>query len=190
MAVALLPYAPHHYDSLPPVLEAGRNAEPSGTIAALSSIIGNLFVKHDMHRDFGIILLHNHFELDKAEILVQFGNAAVPWHTGNNSADLQNVLPSAWRFVDGGLAPYEFVYASTYNTLPIPVLTLEQHGDFLAELHAVLSERGLIDVLGLCLLDGPSGEPVVFKKHKVSHKLRTDAAGEKYHADIHLTTKQ
>ncbi|KAK3303329.1 uncharacterized protein B0T15DRAFT_504566 [Chaetomium strumarium] len=38
MAVALLPYSPQHYNSLPPVLEAGRNAEPSGAIAALWSI--------------------------------------------------------------------------------------------------------------------------------------------------------
>jgi hypothetical protein len=37
---------------------------------------------------------------------------------------------------------------------------------------------------------GPSGEPVVFKKHKVSHKIRTDSDGNKYHADVHLTTKK
>ncbi len=52
-----------------------------------------------------------------------------------------------------GLAPYEFAYSSPRGGSQVPVLTLESHGEFLAELHAALKERRLTDVLGLCVLE-------------------------------------
>ncbi|KAI0105309.1 hypothetical protein GGR51DRAFT_198364 [Nemania sp. FL0031] len=152
MSVELLPYDPKHYDSLPPVLDAGRNAEPSGAIQALTAAIGEIFVKHGTQNDFGIILLHNHFELMAPEMLVQFGNAAVPWDIHKSPKGSENILPAAWRFVDSGLAPYEFIYPHA-TALPIPRLTTERHGEFLEELRKVLLDRGLLDVLGLCLLE-------------------------------------
>lgn len=152
MAVALLEYNPKHYDTLPPVLQAGRNAEPSGAIEALESIIGRVFIKHGVDKELGIILLHNHFDLSPTEILVQFGNSAVPWHTSRNP-DLTNVVPAAWRFVEKGLAPYEFTYSNPDGSNPAFVLNTEKHGAFLTELLAVLKERELTDVLGLVALE-------------------------------------
>ncbi|KAK5632304.1 hypothetical protein RRF57_008018 [Xylaria bambusicola] len=163
MAVALLPYNPQHYDSLPPVIQAGRNAEPSGAIDALSSVIGPIFVKHGVLNELGIILLHNHFELGASELLVQFGNAAVPWETSRNSSGLEHVLPAAWRFVDDGLAPYEFIYAKNHQTA-VPILTQERHSGFLKDLRAVLEERALLSVLGLCLLENKDiAAPAMFE---------------------------
>lgn len=102
MSIALLEYNPKHYNTLPPVLQAGRNAEPSGAIEALESVIGNIFVKHGVDKELGIILLHNHFDLSPSEILVQFGNSAVPWQTTRNP-NLTNVVPAAWRFIEEAL---------------------------------------------------------------------------------------
>lgn len=160
MAVALLPHEPRHNDALPPVLAAGANAGPPGAVEALSPVIAQLFVKHGVHNDFGVILLHNHFDLALSEILVQLGNAAVPWDTLNNSADPGDVLPSAWRFVDGGLAPYELVYKNPRDTAAAKVTTLTpgQHGSFLSDLRDTLSDLGLTDVLGLCLLENKDVE--------------------------------
>ncbi|OAL48662.1 hypothetical protein IQ07DRAFT_83109 [Pyrenochaeta sp. DS3sAY3a] len=152
MSITLLEYNPKHYDTLPPVLQAGRNAGPSGAIEALESAIGNIFVKHGMDKDFGIILLHNHFDLSPTEILVQFGNSAVPWQTSRNS-NLTNVVPAAWRFVEEGLAPYEFTHSNPNGSNPAPVLTIEKHSPFLVELLGVLKERKLMDVLGLVVLE-------------------------------------
>ncbi|KAF3922434.1 hypothetical protein AA313_de0205744 [Arthrobotrys entomopaga] len=162
LPVALLEYNPRHYDTLPPVMEAGRNAEPSGAIKALDSVIGEIFVKHGVEKELGIILLHNHFELSPSEILVQFGNSAVPWNTTNNP-DTANVVAGAWRFVSEGLAPYQFVYSIPNNPNPALILNVEQHGGFLTELRAVLTEYNLIDVLGLVLLDDKDvdSEPLV-----------------------------
>ncbi|OAA55846.1 hypothetical protein SPI_08053 [Niveomyces insectorum RCEF 264] len=229
MSVVLLEYKPKHYDTLPPVLEAGRNAEPSGAIDALESSIGDVFIKHGVEKEFGIILLHNHFALAPTEILVQFGNSAVPWETARNK-NLANVVPAAWRFVEDGLAPYEFTYSKPYHSSSAPVLSLDKHGKFLAELLAILKENKLEDVLGLVVLEDKDihspalveiesgrstialdvdvdpqpetdgwiqvvwqfgtkidavGRPVVFKKHKVSHKL---SGGE--HGGRHLTTNK
>jgi hypothetical protein len=152
MSIALLEYNPKHYDTLPPVLQAGRNAEPSGAIEALESAIGNIFIKHGVEKELGIILLHNHFDLSPTEILVQFGNSAVPWQTSRNP-NLTNVVPAAWRFVENGLAPYEFAYSNPNGPSPTPVLAIEKHGPFLADLLAVLKERKLTDVLGLVVLE-------------------------------------
>lgn len=149
MSVALLKYNPVHYSTLPPVLQAGRNAEPSGAIKALESAIGDVFVKHGVEKELGIILLHNHFELSPTEMLVQFGNSAVPWQTAKNP-NIANVVPAAWRFVEEGLAPYEFTYL---KSSPAPFLTIEKHGQFLLELLAVLKELNLTEVLGLVVLD-------------------------------------
>lgn len=152
MSVALLEYNPKHYNTLPPVLQAGRNAESSGAINALESVIGNVFVKHGVDKELGIILLHNHFDLSPTEILVQFGNSAVPWQTTRNP-DLTNVVPAAWRFVEEGLVPYEFTYSNPDGPRPTPALTVEKHGAFLAELLAMLKEHKLTDVLGIVVLE-------------------------------------
>lgn len=142
---------PQHYGSLPPILRAGHNAEPSGAIEALQSVIGNVFVKHGVDKELGIILLHNHFDLSPPEILVQFGYSTVSWQTTRNP-NLTNVVPAARRFVEEGLAPYEFAYSNPHGASPAPVLTVGRHGSFLAELQAVVKERKLMDVLGDLLL--------------------------------------
>ena len=61
MAIALLEYNSKHHDTLPLVPQAGRNAEPSGTIEALESVIGSVFIKHGVDKELGIILLHKPF---------------------------------------------------------------------------------------------------------------------------------
>lgn len=152
MSVALLEYNPRHYDTLPPVIEASQNAEPSGAINALESVIGNVFVKHGVQNELGIILLHNHFDLSPTEILVQFGNSAVPWETSKNP-DLFNVVPGAWRFVEEGLAPYEFVYLGRTKQSTVPLLADAKYGPFLAELLNLLQKHDLVDVLGLVALE-------------------------------------
>ncbi|KAI8266280.1 hypothetical protein K4K56_004830 [Colletotrichum sp. SAR 10_98] len=161
MALTLLPYSPKYYDTLPGVVEAGRNAEPSGAIEALTSDIGQVFIKYGMENTFGIILLHNHFEISASEMLVQFGNAAVPWDTKLTSADVKNIVPTAWRFVEAGLAPWEFTYSSPHGHEDVPELTNSIHGPFLLELKSTLSRLGLEDVLGLVVLgdDNVNGPP-------------------------------
>jgi hypothetical protein len=246
MATAILEYEPQHYDSLPLVLKAADNAEPSGAITALDTV-GKIFVKYRVENDLGIILLHKHFKLSAEERLVQFNNAAIPWNINKNSIDFENAIPAAWRFVLGGLVPYEFIYPNLDSSKPLVQLS---RGPFLDELRACLMSHGILDVLGLCLLEendinappmieiesgrstitttvdtNPSqnddfihvvwqfgtdggkmaparqaelnsdlatekdGVPVVFKKHKIAHKLM-GSGDDRKHGDEHHTTNQ
>ncbi|GAW23022.1 hypothetical protein ANO14919_125700 [Xylariales sp. No.14919] len=92
-----------------------------------------------------------------------FGNAAVPWETSRNSSGLEHVLPAAWRFVDDGLAPYEFIYSKNRQHA-VPILTPESHSGFHKALRAVLEDRALLSVLGLCLLENKDiAAPALFE---------------------------
>lgn len=62
--------------------------------------------------------------------------------------------PLCFRFVDGGLAPYEFVQGGGAAALD---LGEERYGAFLRELRGVLEEAGLLDVLGVGLRRGEEG---------------------------------
>lgn len=151
-AVALLPYSHEYYDTLPDIMDAGINVGTTAAAEALSTSIGKLFVEHNVENELGIILLHNHFAMSTTEMLVQFGNAAVPWNIDYRSPELAKVASSSWRFMQQGLAPYEFRYTGSLQKAP-PTLSPECHGAFLARLADVLAQYNLLDVLGLCALD-------------------------------------
>lgn len=114
-----------------------------------------MFVKYDVQKELGIILLHNHFPLSPTEILVQFHNAAVPWETERNKADLKHVNTTAWRFVNDGIPPWEFTYSSPIEGAPIPSLESKRYSDFLIELYSILAKRKLLDILGLVVIEEP-----------------------------------
>ncbi|KAL3469849.1 hypothetical protein BJX99DRAFT_264771 [Aspergillus californicus] len=152
MALTLLPYQHQHYDTIPDIMDAGRDVQRSGTLDTLDATIGQLFIKHGLERELGLILLHNYFPLNEAERLVQFGNAAIPWDTTSAGSELGNIITSSWRFVSDGLAPYEFRYSNPTRG-PLFKLSLEKHEAFLDELRAALTKANLIDILGLCTLD-------------------------------------
>jgi hypothetical protein len=77
IATAVLSYSAQHCNSLPSIADASSSLKPAD-IALLTTTIGQVFVKHKVQKLFGIILLHNHFFLDKNKILVNIRSVAVP----------------------------------------------------------------------------------------------------------------
>lgn len=77
MATAVLPYSAEHYRSLPSIEDANWSLKPAD-IAHLTTTIGHVFVKNNVQKLYGIILLHNHFCLDDNEVLVNFESVAMP----------------------------------------------------------------------------------------------------------------
>jgi hypothetical protein len=151
----LLQYSHTHYDSLPDIVTARKNSEErAAAVKSLSEIVGELFVQHKVMNEFAIILLHNHFPMLPSKRLVQFGNAAVPWDTLSLSSHLQKTSQMSWRFLPGGLAPYEFLYTGSRKTMP-PTVEIERHGPFIVQLAGVLADCNLLDIFGLCILDDP-----------------------------------
>lgn len=172
MATAILPYSIHHYNSLPNITDAGTSLKPAD-VAHLTTTIGKVFIKHNVQKLFGIILLHNHFSLDENEILVNIGSVAVPWNTSSLAKQLHDVKGNAWRFTEQGIAPYEFAY------------DVSSHPDvsgfqlFLSELREVLSGLGLMDKLGICVFaseDVDSTTQVEFTQGRANITLPFDIA--------------
>ncbi|KUJ11613.1 uncharacterized protein LY89DRAFT_674189 [Mollisia scopiformis] len=91
MSNIVLPYSAHHYNSLPDIMDASLNFKPTDA-TFLTTIIGQLFVKHQVQKHFGIILLHKHFPLDENEKLVNCQAVAVPWKTSSHDEQMSAAL--------------------------------------------------------------------------------------------------
>ena len=144
MAVLSLPYSVEHYNGLPDLEEAKTRFDNSNALDAITGEIASVFLKHRAEKKFGAILLHNHFFLGAHEKLVNIGSVAVPWDMESGSAEICEVGPSAWRFTNEGLVPYEF----THGGKPA---ALDQA--FLDDLRDVLVKCKLENTLGISKLD-------------------------------------
>lgn len=148
MAIPILPYSVEHYNSLPELCEAEDQFKSSGASEILFTEIGPALVRHHVENILGVVLLHNHFLLNQNEKLVDVGHVAIPC-----AEELPNVSASSWRFIDEGIAPYEFVRSATETSLA-------QMEPFLAEFRTIINKRSLDHVFGICSLkeesiDGP-----------------------------------
>jgi hypothetical protein len=139
MSVTLLPYNSSHYDTLPDIMDAGKRLESLGVLESLGASVGSIFVKHGLAKQFGLILLHNHFRMSPTEKLVIFGNAAIPWDDNGGSKASQDIRGASWRFTPEGLAPY-----APPSNVSIPNLSVDSHHqNFLVDLGKILEERKL-----------------------------------------------
>lgn len=144
MALEILPYSAERHNAPPGIDESGQRFAELNAAAVLDTI-GRLFVKHQVEQTFGLALVHQHFDLESDEKLLNVGNVAVPCKA-NDGLDEDQINPSAWAVADGGVSPYEFTYGGT----KVP---LDAHTEFLAELSSAIKGHGLSENLGLCTLD-------------------------------------
>lgn len=140
-----LPYSAEHYDSLPDIMDAAESLASSGVLSSLASSIGSIFVKHGTEDIFGLILLHRHFDMEPTERLVEFGNVSVPWDVTSNGEEMGKIQPVSWRFVGGGIVPYEF----TANQLG-QLLEGCDYDAFVNHLSNALQSMRLDHTFGLC----------------------------------------
>ena len=80
-------------------------------------------------------------------MLVSVDSVAVPWDPISGAMELAGVSPSAWRFTNHGLVPYEFAHAAVD-------VSLHRHTTqaFLLELSTFLEKHNLTNILGICSL--------------------------------------
>lgn len=153
MTLQVLPYAVEHYNSLPELGAAKEQFESTRASDILFTEIGQAFMKHHVENTLGIALLHNHFLLERHEMLVNVDSVAVPWDTTSGAMELAGVSASAWRFTKQGLAPYEFAHAAVEVSL-----YRHQMQFFLLELDTILEKHNLANILGICSLGKESIE--------------------------------
>jgi len=144
MAVPVLPYSVHYYNSFPELQEAKDQFESTWATEILFTKIGKAIVKHVVENMLGIALLHNHFLSERRKMLVNFDSVAVPLAIRSDTKELRAVYACAWRFVENDLAPYESTQAREEMRLDC-----ERMQSFFAELGAVLVEKNLANILSI-----------------------------------------
>ncbi|KAI9769972.1 MAG: hypothetical protein M1840_003683 [Geoglossum simile] len=96
------------FNKLPSISDAVAKFDAIDGDSLVSTSFRELFLRYNMDRTFGLILLHRHFELDQNERLVSYGDTSVPWRLSKIS---KNITPSNWLLSgDGAFRPYEFRY--------------------------------------------------------------------------------
>lgn len=88
--------------------------------------------------------------MEPGQKLVALGNVATPWDADAAPGALAN--GSSFRFVNGDITAYEFIYGT--KSLPLEGEELQA---FLTGLLPTLVKWGLDNLLGFCVLPGISG---------------------------------
>ncbi|KAL9094259.1 MAG: hypothetical protein Q9165_003399 [Trypethelium subeluteriae] len=149
MDVPLVAYTVEHYNSLPELRLAKGYFEATHASKVLFEELAVTFVQYGVQDEIGVTLLHNHFLMEPNEMLVNIGSVAIPWNKDNGAGQLKDVNASSWRFMEAGLMPYEFTYSGRKAALDSCHLQR-----FLGAVRTILVTFGLVDVFGICLLDG------------------------------------
>lgn len=110
-----------------------------------------MFHRHKVHKTFGVMILHRHFDMTQDERLVEYGGVTTPWPLSEtNEIFGGKVVPRCWTFSKGGLYPIEFGFnPSGENTYP----EVKFQAGFVQELHELLCRLEIDDLFGLTILD-------------------------------------
>ncbi|OXA40180.1 uncharacterized protein LOC110860782 isoform X2 [Folsomia candida] len=133
------------------------------------NLVGELFVKHGCYKEFGLTIVHRHFDMARDEVLVESMDegesmsVSIPWKLENGSDNASPsdpaywnsfnflpkdfILPKSWAFNSSGeLVAFEYVLADEKFTPPNP--------QFATELYGLLRQMGLDGIIGLRKLQG------------------------------------
>ncbi|KAJ3847603.1 hypothetical protein EV368DRAFT_68976 [Lentinula lateritia] len=148
-------YEPSIYNGLLTIEEASAELKQRNAVQTINEKLAGIethyqLIEYGVSNVLGIQLLHRHFMLAETEQLVGTNGTFIPWGTANIVfASAGKVFPSAWAFKEGGAYPFEFQY-SQKSVDPFPVL---QTAGFLLAFYSALHEAGLLDILGVGLID-------------------------------------
>lgn len=135
------------YSQLPPLTLARDMFEARNTKKHLAGPIRDVFLKHGMENEYGVSLLHRHFDMEPKERLVEYHDVSTPWVLDSNESVVPvlggYVVPQNFKVDNGKLSPFEFAmqYDQPAGT-PVPT-------EFVQDLAQVLDAGDLSGVLGL-----------------------------------------
>jgi hypothetical protein len=78
MAVVITPYCTSTFNNLPGFEVAGPKFDAVDGKTIITDIIIPLFRKHSIEKVLGLQLLHQHFQLNSGECLMDFNGTSVP----------------------------------------------------------------------------------------------------------------
>ncbi|OBT63221.1 hypothetical protein VE03_07791 [Pseudogymnoascus sp. 23342-1-I1] len=149
----ILPYSSTHYNSLPEFFAAKEAFKAKGASKTINNTLATLFVRHNVHTNLGIQMLHTHFAISSDERLVGIGAVAVPIELDIIVGSA--IKPLVYCFVPSGVAVCEWTQGDDANEVD---LSSPQYSAFMAELRTVLEGAGLIDVLGIFVRQPSDGQ--------------------------------
>lgn len=112
-------------------------------------ILGDIIVKHGLHNDIGIVLLHRHFDITEDEILVEQVDSKQSVTQPILIADADpSVIPHSFMMTSTfKWAPYEFTGACVDSARKLA--NVFSNSDFLAEIQQKMVDLSLNQVYGL-----------------------------------------
>ncbi|KFY29400.1 hypothetical protein V493_02388 [Pseudogymnoascus sp. VKM F-4281 (FW-2241)] len=149
----ILPYSSTHYNTLPEFAEAKETFKKKNASTAVNTTLAALFVRHNVHQNLGIQMLHTHFAINDDERLVGIGSVAIPIELDIIVGTA--IKPLVYRFVPTGVAVCEWTQGNDATEVD---LSSPPYAAFMAELRTVLEDAGLIDVLGIFVRQPSDGE--------------------------------
>lgn len=109
--------------------------------------IADLFTQHEMHHDFGLAMLHSHYDLDPDFVMVHNSDdAGRDICRPERYCSHRTLYPYSFRLCASGFTPFE------YSSRPAPPV----HVPFFGELARLLRAHGLENLLGLVYLESPT----------------------------------
>ncbi|KAL9010853.1 MAG: hypothetical protein Q9173_004253 [Seirophora scorigena] len=156
------------YNDLPSLQTAIRTLDNSNAEFVIKTGILDAFTRHQAFDKFGIQLLHRHFPLSDSDILVEDHAVTSPFpKPAPNIFPSDRIIPKSWFFgPEGTLEPYEYrILLSTAEKEATADVGVE--ATFAAEIHRILLENNLQQILGLSALGGhgyKSTDTVRFEK--------------------------
>lgn len=184
MTVQVLPYSVAEFNRIPSLGDSDREFQLRQGEAFVLSTLRLLLLEHKLHHVFGILMLHQHFNLNEDEKLVDFNHQATGWKLKDGSKLMGGrVVPTSWRILKGqGLMPYEFEFRPLSNDTGID-LGEEMLQLFLKDFVSTVESAALHDAIALTLrsetplgIEIPQGNTnIFFPEGTVSRDTRLGA---------------
>ncbi|KFY47337.1 hypothetical protein V495_02002 [Pseudogymnoascus sp. VKM F-4514 (FW-929)] len=154
------PYDSDVYNTVNHTLRiACQKAEERNIQPVINTAIREVFLKHNVEKNYSACLIHRHYDLAADERNVEQDGKAVA------SKDYTGLYPSSWIFHKGTCYPYE------YKRYAVP----QPSAEFVADLGDLLEEKGLTDLVGFqTYTDGIVGLESTDRETNVSTTIDQD----------------
>jgi hypothetical protein len=139
-------YSATKFNGLPSLGEAEDEAKKIGLKSILDTReLGLIFVKHQVHTDLAVQLLHIHNRLAEDEQLVDVRGVSIPWKLNSIPIFDGRITPTSWMFEEDHYRPYEFKFVP-YGE---PLIRTHLPSEFLEEFNEYLKAKKLQHIIGL-----------------------------------------
>jgi len=132
--------------------------------------IGKILVDHKLNEQYGVHLLHRHYDIDDGTIIFNYSEGGKQFSKMTNVSDLDDnkLSPDCFLFDgnDNGFVPFEYGYGNTKDAIKLPMsLQKELAAYFTANhlAHLLAIERLNPDAVAKYWCEHPAGETATYR---------------------------